>query len=63
LYITEEFEGGLTLSKRAERSAAEEASLHHPQPVPNGFAPSGVSDVEIGISDCFEILEDRKQST
>jgi hypothetical protein len=54
-YVTEEFEGGLTLSKRTERSAAEEASPHYSELVTSGFAPSGVPDTEIGISDGFEI--------
>jgi hypothetical protein len=55
LYITEEFEGGLTLLNCAEWSAAEEASPHHPEPVTSGFTPSGVTDAEIEISDGFEI--------
>jgi hypothetical protein len=55
LYVTEEFEGGLTLSKRVERSAAEEASPHHFEPVTSGFTPSCVADAEIGISDGLEI--------
>jgi hypothetical protein len=54
-YVTEEFVSGLTLSKRAERSAAEEASPHYSELVTSGFAPLGVADVEIGISDGFEI--------
>jgi hypothetical protein len=54
-YVTEEFKGGLTLSKRAERSAVEEASPHYSEPVTSGFAPSGVADAEIGISDGVEI--------
>jgi hypothetical protein len=54
-YVTEDFEDGLTLSKCAERSEAEEALPHHPEPVTNGFVPLGVPDAEIGISDRFEI--------
>jgi hypothetical protein len=54
-YVTEEFKGKLTLLKHVERSAAEEASPHHPEPVMSGFAPSGIADAEIGISDGFEI--------
>jgi hypothetical protein len=55
LYVTEELEGGLTLLKRAERSAAEEASPHYSEPVASGFAPSGVVDAEIRISEGAEI--------
>jgi hypothetical protein len=55
-YVTEELEGGLTLSKHAERSAAQEASPHHSKPVTSGFAPSDVTDVGIGILDGSEIL-------
>jgi hypothetical protein len=55
LCVTEEFEGGFTLSKCAESSAAKEASPHHSEPVTSGFALSGVADAEIGISDGFEI--------
>jgi hypothetical protein len=54
-YVTEEFEGGLTLSKRAERSTAEEASPHYSEPVTSGFAHSNVADAEIGISAGAEI--------
>jgi hypothetical protein len=54
-YVTEEFEGGVTLSKRAERSAAEGASPHYSEPVTSGFAPLGVADTEIKISDGFKI--------
>jgi hypothetical protein len=54
-YVTEEFESELILLKCAERSAAEEALPHHPEPVTIGFALSGVADAEIGISDGFEI--------
>jgi hypothetical protein len=55
LYVTEEFEGGLTLSKRVERSEAEAALQHPSETVTNGFVPSDVLDAEIGISDGFEI--------
>jgi hypothetical protein len=54
-YVTEEFEGGLTLSKRAERSEAEAALQHPSETVTNGFVPSDVPDAEIEISDGFEI--------
>jgi hypothetical protein len=54
-YVTEEFEGGLTLSKRAERSAAEEASPHYSEPVTSRLAPSGVADAAYGISEGAEI--------
>jgi hypothetical protein len=53
--VTEEFEGRLTLSKRAERREAEEASPNHSEKITNGFVPSDVLDAEIGISDGFEI--------
>jgi hypothetical protein len=51
-YVTEEFEGGLTFLKRAERSAAEEASPHYSAPVTSRLAPA---DVKSGISDGAEI--------
>jgi hypothetical protein len=54
-YVTEEFEGGLTLSKRAESSAAEEASPHYSEPVTSQLAPSGVADATSGISAGAEI--------
>jgi hypothetical protein len=54
-YVTKEFEGRLTLSKSAERSAAEAAPPHYSEPVTSGFAPSGVADAEIGISNGFKI--------
>jgi hypothetical protein len=53
--VTEEFEGGLTLSKRDERSAAEEASQHYSEPVKSRLAPSRVADAENGISEGDEI--------
>jgi hypothetical protein len=45
--VTEEFEGGLTLSKR---SAAEEASPHYSEPVTSRLAPSAVANVTNGIA-------------
>jgi hypothetical protein len=53
--VTEEFEGGLTLSKRAERSAAEEASPHYSEPLTSRLAPSDVADAAYGISEGAEI--------
>jgi hypothetical protein len=53
--VTEEFEGGLTLSKRAERNAAEEASPHYSKPVTSQLAPSGVANAASGISEGAEI--------
>jgi hypothetical protein len=53
--VTEEFEGGLTLSKREERSAVEEASPHYSEPVTSRLAPSGVADAANGISEGAEI--------
>jgi hypothetical protein len=54
-YVTEELEGGLTLSKRGECIEAEEASPNYSGKVTDGSVPSDVLDAEIGISDGFEI--------
>jgi hypothetical protein len=54
-YVNEEIEGGLTLSKRAERSAAKEASPHYSEPVTSRLAPSGVADATSRISEGAEI--------
>jgi hypothetical protein len=53
--VTEEFEGGLTLSKREEGRAVEEASPHYSKPMTSRIAPSRVADAVNGISAGAEI--------